>query len=72
MSSIQLHVKWGKYPSTENWPWKSSTKEFSFKNTGFIASRGSTGLFLLPISYDVRVIHTGLLSFCKALKQSNR
>lgn len=27
-------------------------KEFSFKNTGFIAPRGSTREFLLPISYD--------------------
>lgn len=27
MSSIQLHVKWRKYASTENWPWKSSTRK---------------------------------------------
>lgn len=68
MSSMQFYVKWEKYASTENYPWKISMARFFFyKHRPYCTQEKYWGSFCFQFlySYEAWLFHTGPLRFCK-------
>lgn len=72
MSSIQLHVKWGKYASTENWPRKSSTERIFFLKHWLYCTQGKHKW--VPASHFLRCVSSSHWApeFLQGTRHSNR